>query len=99
MINSLAFTAFPCGKDEKPAAYWARLQQNKDFLVLQDALSGRKGKMLIELMARHLKPLEPRFVMAQNSEEAAFRDGQLDTFNFLLMAFGTNVGITKPDEQ
>ena len=66
--------------------------------VFRNALSGQEGHELIQLLLAHRNPVHPRFTPGRTTEQAAFIDGQCDVIS-TLMLYGTNLGLSKPDEQ
>jgi hypothetical protein len=66
--------------------------------VFRNALSGQAGHELIQLLLAHRNPVHPRFAPGRTTEQAAFIDGQCDVIS-TLMLYGTNLGLSKPDEQ
>ena len=75
-----------------------KLRHDKAERVFRAALANKAGHELIQLIINHRNPTHARFGNGRNSETAAFIDGQSDVIS-TLMLYGTNLGISKPDEQ
>jgi hypothetical protein len=88
---------FPRLPEETDKQYWDRFEKSPEHRTFRNALSGEAGHKLIQLLVFHRNPVHARFAPGRSNEEAAFRDGQADVIA-ALMLFGTNLGISKPEQ-